>query len=146
MEQTANFVIVSTVSICLSLWIIYSDFSASWWPNSWSNHFWSTMSWMKQAKRPTTPQTDGLFSVSFVNQPPKIPVNTLLDCRTFTDVVKSNYSPKEHQQQGDSTQILPICECWNLEGCDNTNSQGHRDQIDDLWKKNGIWCSHMKTI
>lgn len=79
-------------------------------------------------------QTDVRVSVG-VNQPPKKPVNTLLDCRTFTDVVRPEYSPEEHQKQGHGTQILTVCECRNLEGCDHTNSQGHGDQIHDLWKK-----------
>lgn len=47
----------------------------------------------------------------------------------------SNDSPKEHQKQGDGTQILPICECWELEDCDHTDSQGYWDHIHELWRK-----------
>lgn len=28
-----------------------------------------------------------------------------------------------------------FCECWNLESCDDTESQRHWDHIDDLWKQ-----------
>lgn len=45
-----------------------------------------------------------------------------------------NDSPKQHQKQGHGTQILPICECWNLEGCDHADSQRNRDHIHDLWR------------
>lgn len=46
-----------------------------------------------------------------------------------------NHWPKEHQEQGDGGQILPVCECWDLEGCDDADSQSHGDQIDDLGDK-----------
>lgn len=44
-------------------------------------------------------------------------------------------SPKEHQKQSNCTQILTICECWKLKRCDHTDSQGYRDQIHELWRK-----------
>lgn len=56
---------------------------------------------------------------------------------TSTAVFHQNDSPKEHQEQGDGTQILPIGECRNLEGCNHTNRQGHRNQIHGLWKQMG---------
>lgn len=52
-----------------------------------------------------------------------------------TVIGRPKYSPKEHQKQGDSGQILTICECWKLEGCNYPDSQSDRNHIDDLWKR-----------